>query len=117
MVSKGGEKVILSLSMPRRHAGGLAAQLHSFLTSALGRGKWSNSLPGRVTPEMVRGSRYPLNRRVGGPQRLYGHFEGDKNMFPVGTGTAELPAHRLIIISGMFGKCLIGKASEGKVVI
>jgi hypothetical protein len=51
-----------------------------------------------------KGSRYPLNRRVGGPQRLYEHFEEDKNMFPVGTGTAELPAHRLIIVSGMFGK-------------
>jgi hypothetical protein len=39
----------------------------SFLTSALGGGKWRALHPHRFTPE-GKSPRYPLDRRLGGPQ-------------------------------------------------
>ena len=42
------EKIILSLSTPIRHKGGMDVQRHSFLHSTLEWGKWSN--PGRFMP-------------------------------------------------------------------
>jgi hypothetical protein len=42
-----------------------------FLTSALGRGEWSASRSGRFTPR-ERAPRYPLDRRLGGPQNRSG---------------------------------------------
>ena len=51
------------------------------------------------------GCRFPLNRRIGGPQRRYEHFEKEKNIFPIGTGTADLPDDRLIIIPRMMPTC------------
>lgn len=47
--------------------------------------------------------RYPLNRRIGGPQRRYERFEKEKNIFTIGTQTADLSDHRLIIIPEMMG--------------
>jgi hypothetical protein len=46
---------------------GMEIELHAFLTSALEGGEWSASRRGRFTP---RGntSRYPMDRRLGGPQ-------------------------------------------------
>jgi hypothetical protein len=45
---------------------------HAFLTSALGGGKWSASQPTRFSP---RGKcrRYPLDKRLGGPQSQMAH--------------------------------------------
>jgi len=41
-------------------------QLHSVLTLTLDGGQWSTSHPGRFIPG--RRPRYPLNRKLGGPQ-------------------------------------------------
>jgi hypothetical protein len=56
--------------------GGVEVQLHSFLTSALDGGEWSASRPYRFTPEKE--YRYPLNRRLGGPQSRSGRFGEEK---------------------------------------
>jgi hypothetical protein len=56
----------------------------SFFTSALGGGVWSASCPGETTP------RYPLYRRLGGPQSRSGHRGYRKNPLP-------LSFYRLII--------------------
>jgi hypothetical protein len=45
---------------------------YSFTTSALERGEWSASRPGRALPS-GKGPRYPLYRRLGGPQNRSGH--------------------------------------------
>jgi hypothetical protein len=45
---------------------------YSFTTSALDGGEWSASRPGRSLPP-VKGPRYPLYRRLGGPQSRSGH--------------------------------------------
>jgi hypothetical protein len=44
---------------------GLGGQLHSFSTSALERGEWLISQPGRFIAH--KGPTYPLNKRMGGP--------------------------------------------------
>ena len=49
-----------------RHNLGLAVQLHSFLISALETGEWPTPRPGCFTVGKKR--RYPLYRRLGGPQ-------------------------------------------------
>jgi hypothetical protein len=46
---------------------GVDVQIHIFLTSALAGGEWSASRPGRFTPG-GKSPRYPLDRRLGGPQ-------------------------------------------------
>jgi hypothetical protein len=45
--------------------------IHIFLTSALAGGEWSASRPGRFTPG-GNNPRYPLDRRLGGPQSRSG---------------------------------------------
>jgi hypothetical protein len=50
--------------------GGVDVQIHVFLTSALVGGEWSDSRPGRFTPG--KSPRYPLDRRLGGPQNRSG---------------------------------------------
>jgi hypothetical protein len=47
--------------------GGRDVQIHIFLTSALVGGQWSASCPGRFMLR-ERTPRYPLDRRLGGPQ-------------------------------------------------
>jgi hypothetical protein len=49
-------------------------QTHSLLISALDVGRWTVSRPGHFTPEKQ--PRYPLNRRMGGPQSWSGRFGG-----------------------------------------
>jgi hypothetical protein len=44
---------------------------YSFLTSALDGGEWSASRPGRGLPP-GKNPRYPLDRRLGGPQNQQG---------------------------------------------
>jgi hypothetical protein len=46
---------------------GVEVWLHAFSTSALDAGKWSASRPVRFTAR--RSPQYPLDRRLGGPQR------------------------------------------------
>jgi hypothetical protein len=50
--------------------GGVDVQLHAFLTSALGRGKWSVLRPASLFPGEERW--YPLDRRLCGFQFCYG---------------------------------------------
>ena len=50
----------------------MEAQLHKFLTSALGEGEWSTWRTVRFTPGG--GTQYPLNRRQGEPQSQGGRF-------------------------------------------
>jgi len=57
-----------SLSMSRRHIGGVLVRLHLFFTSAVD--------PGLFTPKTV--PCYPLNRRLGVSQSWSGHFGGKK---------------------------------------
>jgi hypothetical protein len=45
---------------------------YSFLTSALDGCEWSASRPGRALPA-GKNLRYPLDRRLGGPQSWSGH--------------------------------------------
>jgi hypothetical protein len=46
-------------------------QIHIFLTSVLAGGEWSASRPDRFTPG-EKSPRYPLDKRLGGPQNRYG---------------------------------------------
>jgi hypothetical protein len=46
--------------------GGVEIWLHAFLISALDGDEWLASCLGRFIPE--EGTRYPLDRRLGGPQ-------------------------------------------------
>jgi len=54
---------------------GVEVQLHAFLTAALGGFELSVSRPGRFT--LGKSPRYPLERRLGGPQIRCGR--GGKN--------------------------------------
>jgi hypothetical protein len=51
------------------------------LISALYRGEWSVSRPGRLTPREIRG--YPLYRRLGEPQSRSGRGGEEKNSQPL----------------------------------
>ena len=62
---------LFSLYAPWNPRGEVEIKLHSFLTSALGRGEWSTSRSGRLTP----GGRYSLKMRLCGPQNRSGCFE------------------------------------------
>jgi hypothetical protein len=69
-------KVELSLFTPRRLIGWVDIWLHLFLTLVLDEGEWSFSRSDRLTPGNE--SRYPLNRRLRGPQGLFGVQEKRK---------------------------------------
>jgi len=58
--------------------GELRVQLHSFLTSALDRGKWP------VSHQLLWGKRphYKLHRRLDGLYSQSGHYEEEKNPCP-----------------------------------
>jgi hypothetical protein len=55
---------------------------YSFLTSALGGSERSASRPGRALPR-GKDPRYPLDRRLGGPQSRSGHRGYRKNPMPL----------------------------------
>jgi hypothetical protein len=55
---------------------------YSFLTSALDGGEWSAPRTGRALPR-GKDPRYPLYRRLGGPQSRSGHRGYRKNPFPL----------------------------------
>jgi hypothetical protein len=65
--------------------GGVDVQIHVFITSALVGGEWSASRPGRLTP--CKDPRYPLDRRLDGPQIRSGWYEEVKILYPTGTWT------------------------------
>jgi len=56
-------------------------QLHAFLTSVLGEGEWSASRP-RPLYSQESSTRYPLDRRLGGPQNRSGFSGEEKNFLP-----------------------------------
>jgi hypothetical protein len=68
-------KVISAYSM---QVGGAEVQVHSFLASALRGNKWSTACPSPFT--LRKNSRYPLNKREGGPYSQSGHFGEEKNL-------------------------------------
>jgi hypothetical protein len=55
-----------------------AMKFHSFINSALDKGEWLTLRPGRINPGKE--PRYPLNGRLGGPQRWFGRFGEEKNL-------------------------------------
>jgi hypothetical protein len=67
----------LSKSCPATRHGGTWGEKryssYSFLTSALDGGEWSASRPGRALYPRGKDPRYPLDRRLGGPQSRSGH--------------------------------------------
>jgi hypothetical protein len=62
--------------------------MHVFLASALVGGEWSVSRPGRFTP--TESLRYPLDRRLSGPQSRSGHHGEGRILDRTGTGTLAL---------------------------
>jgi hypothetical protein len=73
----------------------VAIELHAFLTSALDGGVRSASRPGALPPE-ERAPRYPLDRRLGGPQSRSGHG-GEQKKIPTPAGKKPgCPACNLI---------------------
>jgi hypothetical protein len=70
--------------------GGLDVQTHVFLISALDGGEWSVSRPSRFTPE-GKNPRYPLERRLCGPQSRSGRREEEKILGPT---RARTPTHQ-----------------------
>jgi len=63
--------IIIIMSFPRPRPEGILREnetwLHSFLSSEIDGRQWSSSRPGRFSPGKER--LYPLNRRLGGPQK------------------------------------------------
>jgi len=75
--------------------GGRQILLHSFLNTTPDGGEWLASRPGRFTPDKER--RYPLNRRLGGPQsRFRGFVKRYKFLVPTGIRTPNRPARSLV---------------------
>jgi hypothetical protein len=66
--------------------GGVDVYIHTWSTSALAGGELSGSRPGRFT-RREKSPRYPLHRRLGGPQNRSGRFGGEKILDPTGTRT------------------------------
>jgi hypothetical protein len=56
---------------------GVEVQIQVFLTAAVDGGKGSDSRPGRFNSRN-KSNRYPLDRRLGGPQSRSGRGEAEK---------------------------------------
>jgi hypothetical protein len=78
-VLKYNTELIFSLSALWRRIGEAEVCLHSLWTLALVGGGWSTLQPGRSTPGKE--LRYPLNKRLGGPQIQSGPFWRNENVF------------------------------------
>jgi hypothetical protein len=74
-----GEKTYGRRTTPCRRIGEWRYSSTHSSTSALDGGEWSASSPGRFTPK-ERAPRYPLDRRLGGPQSRYGRGGEEKNL-------------------------------------
>jgi len=70
----------------------------SFLTSVLDGDEWSVSRHGRFNPG--EGTRYPLDRRLGGPHSRYGRNGEDKKSlpYPCRESNHAHPARNLVTI-------------------
>jgi hypothetical protein len=68
-------------------------QLYSSKTSALEGGEWLAARPGRTLPPGK--TRYPLYRRLGGPQGRSGRAE---NLAPTGIRSLDRPARSSLSI-------------------
>jgi hypothetical protein len=66
--------------------GGVNVWIHIFLTLVLVGGEWSASRPSRFTPG-ERAPRYPLDRRLGGPQSRSARRGGENILDRTGTRT------------------------------
>jgi hypothetical protein len=96
--------------------GGVEVQLHVFLTTALDVGEWSALRPGHLYPHGKR-SRYPLDRRLLGPQSRSGHGD-EKILLPSQGIEPRRPAHSLstelsspgssVKVVSLINCCLIG---------
>jgi hypothetical protein len=78
-----------------RHAGAKGKRWYSsysFLISALDRGEWSASRPGHSL-RRGKNTRYPLDRRLGGPQSWSGHSYPSSE-----TSEATTEAHDIITL-------------------
>jgi hypothetical protein len=73
-------KVTLSLYHHVGAQGEMSYSFYSFLTSAVNRGEWSASRPGRTLP-LGKDLRYPLDRRLGGPQLVWTQRLEEKSLF------------------------------------
>jgi hypothetical protein len=66
--------------------GGVDVKIHVFWISALDAGDWTASRSGLITPG-ERAPRYPLDRKLGGPQSRSGQCGEEKILDPIGTRT------------------------------
>jgi hypothetical protein len=67
--------------------GGMDLQIHIFLTSALAGGEWSVSFTPRSLYPRGKSPRYPLDRRLDGPQYWSGRRREEKILDPTGAET------------------------------
>jgi hypothetical protein len=74
-------KVKLPPPTPWRQTKGVVEELLSFLNSVIGGRNLSHLRPGRFTP--VKEPRYPLNRKLGGPQSWSGQFCRREKVLPL----------------------------------
>jgi hypothetical protein len=84
------EKQTKHSSPDTRHGGAWGERRYnsySFLTSALDGGEWSASRPGRSLPP-EKDLRYPLYRKLGGPQSRPGQRLEEKSFAPAGDRTS-----------------------------
>ena len=76
------------------HIGGIEVQLHSVLIPALDGDEWLTKPPGRYIRDKE--PRKPLNK-LGGPQRLHGHFGKEKRSFAsTDIRTLDIPIRSLV---------------------
>ena len=83
-----------SLSKYWRHIGWAEVELHSFLTSGPNGGELSTTGSGRFTP--AKEHRYPLNRRLGGPQSWLNALEKRKTLLHTLIRTPHRPSCSLL---------------------
>jgi hypothetical protein len=70
---------------------------YSFMISALAGGEWSSSRPGRTLPRR-KDPRYPLYRRLGGPQSRSGHRGYRKKILcPFWRSNPDLPVVQSLV--------------------
>ena len=84
------------LTTPLTHAGGGEVWRHSFITLAVYGAERSTLRPGLFNPGKE--PLYPLNRRLGGPQRRSGSFRGGGTLDPTRTQTPDRPVRTTVTV-------------------
>jgi hypothetical protein len=74
------------------------------LTLALDGGEWSASRPGHFTPG-GKNPRYPLDRRLGGPQNRSRRGGVERDLSPCRESNPDRPAYSLVTILSYTGFC------------